>query len=164
MTASSRRRRSMRSPNWPSPLPPQRLARTSPFLPPPLANPPPTSATGTRGPSSFAESWNDSPTARGAGEATDRFVVTHPFHPLFGQLFELVLVHHRWHEDRVHFRVGESDRAESLPLSWTSLALPDPFRERSAGRAWFWVEDLLRLAALAQTMRHPHGEGGEDGV
>jgi hypothetical protein len=88
----------------------------------------------------------------------------HPFHPLFGQQLEFVQVHHSWHEDRVHFRVGESDRTESLPLSWTSLAPPDPFRERSAGRAWFRVEDLLCLVALVQTRRHPGGEGGEDGV
>ena len=107
---------------------------------------------------------NDSPTAQGSGEATDRFTVTHPFHPLFGQQFDLVQVHHSWHEDRVHFRVGDGGRVESLPLSWTSLACPDPFRERSAGRALFRVEDLLCLVTLAQAMRHPLGEGGVDDV
>ena len=73
-------------------------------------------------------------------------------------------VHRNWHGDRVHFRVGDSDRLESLPLSWTSLAPPDPFRERSAGRAWFRLEDLLCLVALARAMRHPVGEGGEGDV
>jgi hypothetical protein len=73
-------------------------------------------------------------------------------------------VHHSWHEDRVHFRVGEGGRVESLPLSWTSLACPDPFRERSAGRAWFRVEDLLGLVTLTQAIRHPCEEGRADDV
>lgn len=83
---------------------------------------------------------------------------------MFGQQFELVQVHHGWHEDRVHFRVEEGDRVESLPLSWTSLACPDPFRERSAGRAWFRVEDLLGLVTLTLAMRRPSEEGRTDGV
>jgi len=64
----------------------------------------------------------------------------------------------------VHFCVGASGRTESLPLSWTSLALPDPFRERSAGRAWFRVEDLLRVVALARAMLDSRKEGGEGDV
>lgn len=109
-------------------------------------------------------SWNDSPTAHDTGEASERFVVTHPFHPLSGRQFVLVQVFHGWHEDRVRFRVDEGDRVESLPLSWTSLALPNPFRQRSGGRAWFRVEDLLCLVALTHAIRHPRGEEGEDGV
>jgi Family of unknown function (DUF5372) len=33
-----------------------------------------------------------------------------------------------------------------LPARWTSLAAPDPFVIAAAGRAYFRVEDLIRLA------------------
>ena len=93
-----------------------------------------------------------------------RFSITHPFHPLCDQQFELIGLHHNWHEDRVRFRVDGDVRTESLPLSWTSLAPIDPFRERSAGRAWFRVDDLLCLVELVAALRQRRGEGGEDGV
>ena len=32
--------------------------------------------------------------------------------------------------------------------SWTNLALPDPFAEQAAGRAWFSIDGLLALRAL----------------
>jgi len=33
-----------------------------------------------------------------------------------------------------------------LPVRWTSLAAPDPFVRAAAGRAYFGLEDLIRLA------------------
>ena len=93
-----------------------------------------------------------------------RFSITHPFHPLCGQQFELIQLHHIWHEDRVLFRVDGTERTESLPLSWTSLAPVDPFRELSTGRAWFHVEDLLCLVELVAALQQRREEGGEDGV
>ena len=33
-----------------------------------------------------------------------------------------------------------------LPARWTSLAVPDPFIIAAAGRAYFRLEDLIRLA------------------
>ena len=33
-----------------------------------------------------------------------------------------------------------------LPARWTSLAAPDPFVIAAAGRAYFRLEDLIRLA------------------
>jgi hypothetical protein len=32
-----------------------------------------------------------------------------------------------------------------LPARWTNLAAPDPFVVTAAGRAWFRVEDLIRV-------------------
>jgi hypothetical protein len=73
-------------------------------------------------------------------------------------------VYHSWHGDRVQYRAEAGGRTESLPLSWTSLAPADPFVERSAGRAWFRVADLLCLVELIAAARQPRGEGNEDGV
>lgn len=93
-----------------------------------------------------------------------RISIIHPFHPLFGQQFEFIEVHHNWHEDRARFRVDEDGRTESVPLSWTSLAAADPFRECSGGRAWFRVEDLLCLVEWIEATRPAREESGEDGV
>jgi Family of unknown function (DUF5372) len=38
-------------------------------------------------------------------------------------------------------------KLRSMLASWTSLAEPDLFAQTAAGRAWFRVDDLLRLCA-----------------
>ncbi len=106
-------------------------------------------------------SWNDSPTTPGPRKVPGRVVVTHPFHPRFGQQLEPIQRRRNWHEDRLFFRV-DKDHTESIPLSWTSLAPADPFRECSAGRAWFRATDLDNLAALVEALtRHSDGEDDE---
>ena len=47
-----------------------------------------------------------------------RFRVTHPYHPLFQQEFELVSYRQDWGEDRVWFQ-DKLGRLHSLPTSWT---------------------------------------------
>ena len=74
-----------------------------------------------------------------------RFVVTHPFHPLTGQAFELVGYAHNWGEHRVLFRKAGDERVHSIPASWTDVEGVDPFVILSEGRAHFRVEDLLAL-------------------
>ncbi len=120
----------------------------------------------TAGRSFWPGCWSDTPTALCAGEVRGHFSITHPFHPLLGQRFELIQRLRNWHEERVRFRDERGERAGSLPLSWTSLAPPDPFRERSAGRAWFRVEDLLALSELVRALRRAREKekGGRDGV
>lgn len=78
--------------------------------------------------------------------------MTHPFHPLFGQVFELVTYKKAWGEDRVYFRDG-SGRLKHMPVGWTSVAPPDPFRAIAAGRCWFRSEDLIRLADLVERLK-----------
>ena len=48
-------------------------------------------------------------------------------------------------EERVYYR-DQNGRMRFLPVRWTSLAAPDPFILAAAGRAYFRVEDLIRLA------------------
>ena len=80
------------------------------------------------------------------------FTVTHPFHPLHGQTFELLTYRFNWGEDRVMY-VGPNGRTRSLPVTWTSVAPDDPFVAVAAGRAPFRLEDLLALSALLRDIR-----------
>lgn len=77
--------------------------------------------------------------------------MTHPFHPLAGQEFDLVVRKHNWAEDRVSFFVG--DELRSLPAGWTDVDPADPFVVIGAGRSPFRLEDLLSLAALLDGLR-----------
>jgi len=72
--------------------------------------------------------------------------VTHPFHPLFGKTFALILCHHNWQEKRVYYQ-NEDGELCSLPLEWTNRAPIDPFVQLSAGRSVFRVADLLNYRA-----------------
>ena len=83
---------------------------------------------------------------------TTRFRVTHPFHPLRGQEFELVDHRRTWGEDRVYF-LDASGELKRLPASWTSAGALNVFVAMSGGRAHFQVEDLLALAALIARQR-----------
>ena len=51
-----------------------------------------------------------------------------------------------WGEDRVVY-FDAKGRLRSMRTAWTSLAEPDLFARTSAGRSWFRIDDLLRLAA-----------------
>ena len=73
-----------------------------------------------------------------------RFRVTHPYHPLFQQEFEVVSYRQSWGEDRVWFQDSKG-QVHSLPTSWTDAGAIDPFVKVAAGRSLFRVTDLLEL-------------------
>jgi len=78
-------------------------------------------------------------------------VVTHPFHPLAGQMFTLVTRKLNWGEDRVMY-YDRDNRLRSMPTSWTNAAPENVFVAAAAGRSWFRIEDLLELSTqLRQT-------------
>ncbi len=79
--------------------------------------------------------------------AEGMFTVTHPFHPLYGQQFEVLTCRHNWGEYRVAF-YETPDYVRALPAAWTSLVPPDPCVVLAAGRAVFLVTDLLALTQL----------------
>ena len=91
--------------------------------------------------------WREQSTALATHSAKQRFQITHPYHPLFQQEFELVQYRRNWGEDRVYFQAG-GVHLTSVPASWTSLSPVDPFVAVAAGRSLFRVEDLLELAKL----------------
>jgi hypothetical protein len=96
--------------------------------------------------------WNNQCTAPVAAEATGRFRVTHPHHPLCGREFDLVSHSHIWDKDRVYYH-DDRGRLRSLPTRWTSLAPLDLFEVVAEGRARFRPSDLLQLAELIEGLR-----------
>jgi hypothetical protein len=78
--------------------------------------------------------------------------VTHPFHPLLGQEFDVVGYAHTWGEHRVFFREPDEVRVRSLPAGWTDVEGPDPFVVLAAGRTCFRVDDLGRLVRLVDEL------------
>jgi len=73
------------------------------------------------------------------------FTITHPFHPLSGQIFLLLSQRLAWGEERVFFADPQTQQVRSLPLAWTSLAPPDPFLVVAAGKAVLRFSDLHQL-------------------
>ncbi len=84
----------------------------------------------------------------------------HPFHPLYGQQFEILSYRHSWGEYRVSF-YQTHDHVRILPAAWTSLASPDPSVVLAAGRAAFRVADLLELSHFIQRLEERHKEETE---
>jgi hypothetical protein len=78
--------------------------------------------------------------------------VTHPFHPLAGREFDLVVRKHNWAEDRVFF-FEDDGQLRSIPAGFTDVDPPDPFVAVAAGRSSWRVEDLLALADLLDGLR-----------
>ena len=78
--------------------------------------------------------------------------VTHPFHPLFGQVLDVVMHRHNWGEDRVYYRDGRG-HLTSVPAGWTSVVCEDAFVAVAAGRSRFRVPDLVDLASLVGRLR-----------
>jgi len=74
----------------------------------------------------------------------EKFVVTHPFHPLYRQEFEVLGQNDRWGDWRVWFKDAEG-ALRTIPLVFTSLA-PSSLSTGSSG--FFRASDLLELAEL----------------
>ena len=75
------------------------------------------------------------------------FTVTHPFHPLRGQTFELLTVRNNWGGDRVSY-VDAGGRLRTLPVEWTDAHMPEPVVTVGAGRALFRADLLRQLRRL----------------
>ena len=78
--------------------------------------------------------------------------MTHPFHPLQGREFVLVVERLNGGEERVYYR-DETGKFCGIPTRWTSLWTPDPEVAMSAGRSAFRATDLAQLAFLVKGLR-----------
>ena len=87
-----------------------------------------------------------------AGSDRRHFQVTHPFHPLTGQWFEIQAWRYGLPQDRVFF-LDSQGRETSIPLAFTDLSSPDPWVVLGAGRSLFRVTDLLEMVDLIQRLR-----------
>ena len=75
------------------------------------------------------------------------FTVTHPFHPLKGQSFEILVVRKNWDEDRVSY-LGAEGRLRTLPIEWTDIRERELIVRLGAGRAVFRADLLRQLRAM----------------
>ena len=87
--------------------------------------------------------------------------MTHPFHPLLGQEFELLTYRQAWGEDRVYFR-DDTGRLHHMPVGWTTVAQADPFKAVAEGRCRFRTDDLVRLADLVERLMQATGSRCKD--
>ena len=90
------------------------------------------------------------------GEQT--FTITHPFNPLSGRTFPLLAQRFAWGEERVFFADPQTQQIRSLPLAWTSLALPDPFLVVAGGQTVLRLKDLQQLAQFLRQKQTHHQE------
>jgi Family of unknown function (DUF5372) len=80
------------------------------------------------------------------------FSVTHPFHPLYLQEFDLVVRRYNWGEDRAYYHDAQND-LQSILTRYTSLKAKDPFVCIAQDRAFFRTMDLLHLLDLISTLQ-----------
>lgn len=85
-----------------------------------------------------------------------QFQFTHPFHPLLGRQFDIVLRRHSWGFEWVYYH-DDDGRLRSVRTSWTDLAEVDPVVVMAAGRSPFRTDDLLRLIELINDWRETVG-------
>ncbi len=104
--------------------------------------------------------WTKPSTTPSPSLAEGVFTVTHPFHPLYGQQFEILTYRHNWGEYRVTF-YQTPDHVRALPATWTSIASPDPSVVLAAGCAAFRVADLLQLSQLIGRIEEERKEEAE---
>ena len=86
------------------------------------------------------------------------FTITHPFHPLCGQTFPLLVQSFAWGEERVFFSDPHTHQMRSVPLAWTNLAPPDPFLVLAKGQAVLRFEDIQSLVQLLNDVQTPPRE------
>jgi hypothetical protein len=80
--------------------------------------------------------------------------ITHPFHPLKGQSFEMISRSPHWGEDRVIYRAADGT-LPTIAAAMTDMEQPDAFRRVAAGRAAFRTADLLALLTLLDRISAP---------
>jgi hypothetical protein len=91
--------------------------------------------------------WSRARIAYGDEHGAQVFTVTHPFHPLHGQTFDLLAVRNNWGGDRVSY-AGPEGRLRTLPVEWTDVVEPDLVITVGAGRAFFRTDLLRQLRRL----------------
>ena len=75
--------------------------------------------------------------------------ITHPFHPLRGQQFDLIEHRCIFAESYVYFP-DEDGFLREVPALWTDFLPPDAFVERAAGRSPLHAGSLVELARLVE--------------
>ena len=74
-------------------------------------------------------------------------------------MFPLLSQSYAWGEERVFFTDPQTHKVRSLPLAWTNLALPDPFRIVAGDKAVLRFEDLQQLVQFLRQQQSHNQEG-----
>ena len=90
------------------------------------------------------------------GTTGSKIRITHPFHPLCGQEFELVVRSHHWGENRVVY-ADVNGELRSITTDLTDFYPPDEFRQIADGRAAFRTIDLIGLWQVLDRLRRQDG-------
>ena len=93
-------------------------------------------------------------------DRTQAVRVTHPFHPRSGEELAVVSIRSGGQEGKVYYYDEQGLR--TIPVSWTSLGVPDPAVCVSQGRSWFRVEDLLELTRQIGELKAARRRGGKE--
>ena len=80
--------------------------------------------------------------------------ITHPFHPLKDQTFEVISRGLHWGADRVIYRAADGT-LPTIAIAMTDMEPPDAFRRVAAGRTAFRTVDLLDLLTLLDRISAP---------
>jgi hypothetical protein len=91
--------------------------------------------------------WRKARIADRGNGGTQVFTVTHPFHPLKDQTFEVLAIRNNWGGDRVSY-LDAKGRLHTLPVEWADVHPPDPVITVGAGRAFFRADLLRQLRML----------------
>ena len=85
-------------------------------------------------------------------ELKQRVRITHPFHPLYGQQFDLLAYRRSWGNVEAVDLQDDHGGVLAIPLAWTDACESDAFVVIAAGRSFFRVEDLVRLVELVEEL------------
>ena len=91
--------------------------------------------------------YNGPPNAPNSSEKHRRVRITHAFHPLCGQEFDLI-EHMSVFGESYLFFCHPSGHLRQIPAVWTDFLKTDAFVEVAAGRSTLHADFLLELAEL----------------
>jgi len=80
------------------------------------------------------------------------FRIIHPFHPLAGKEYVLIVHKLNWGEDRVSFKDEKGDY-HSIPANWTDINLPDPYERSGDNRSYFRINDLQEVKDIIRRLK-----------
>jgi hypothetical protein len=72
------------------------------------------------------------------------FHITHPFHPLTGREYALIVHKLNWGEDRVSFNDEKGDY-HCIPATWTDINPPDAYERSGDNSSLFRIYDLVEI-------------------
>jgi hypothetical protein len=80
------------------------------------------------------------------------FHIIHPFHPLAGREYILIVHKLNWGEDRVSFKDEKGDY-HCIPTGWTDINPPDSYQRMGDNRSFFRIDDLREIKDIVRKLK-----------